>query len=100
MLKNPSFEDGWQDLPPAPGNLTNQQPAGWTLRWLEPGENVTLRANLKRFQFADGEHWEPGEYNVRATFNLCAQTPETEATVLEEEIPVKSAKSGWFMISI
>lgn len=40
MLKNPSFEDGWTDLPPAPGNLTNQQPAGWTLRWLEPGESL------------------------------------------------------------
>lgn len=36
-LVNGSFEDGWIDLPPAPGNLTNQQPVGWTLIWLAPG---------------------------------------------------------------
>lgn len=37
-LANGSFEEPWTDLPPAPGYLINQQPAGWSLRWLEPGE--------------------------------------------------------------
>lgn len=40
MLINPSFENGWADLPPAPGWLVNQQPAGWTLSWVEPGESL------------------------------------------------------------
>jgi hypothetical protein len=38
MLQNGSFEEGWTDLPPAPGHLSNQQPHGWTLRWVEPGK--------------------------------------------------------------
>lgn len=38
MLKNGSFTEGWTDLPPAPGNLINQQPNGWTLTWVEPGK--------------------------------------------------------------
>jgi PKD repeat protein len=36
-LQNGSFEEGWADLPPV-GYLINQQPAGWTLSWVEPGE--------------------------------------------------------------
>lgn len=40
LLVNPSFEAGWTNLPPAPGNLINQQPNGWTLRWVEPGEPI------------------------------------------------------------
>jgi hypothetical protein len=36
MLKNGSFSDGWVDMPPV-GNLINQQPNGWVLRWVEPG---------------------------------------------------------------
>lgn len=36
-LVNWSFENGWIDMPPAPGNLINQQPNGWTLYWLPPG---------------------------------------------------------------
>ncbi len=36
LLVNGGFEEPWTDLPPA-GSLTNQQPAGWTLVWLEPG---------------------------------------------------------------
>ncbi len=39
-LENGSFEDGWTDLPPVEGNLTNQNPNGWTLSWLERGEEV------------------------------------------------------------
>ncbi len=37
MLKNGTFSEGWTDLPPV-GNLINQQPKGWTVRWVEPGE--------------------------------------------------------------
>lgn len=40
MLQNGSFEEGWTDLPPVSGNLINQQPQGWTLRWIEPGESL------------------------------------------------------------
>lgn len=40
MLKNGSFEDGWTNLPPAPGNLINQQPNGWMLSWSKPGESL------------------------------------------------------------
>ncbi len=40
MLRNGSFEDGWTNLPPAPGNLINQQPNGWTLSWIQPGESL------------------------------------------------------------
>lgn len=40
MLQNGSFEEGWQDMPPAPGNLINQQPNGWTLQWIEPGDSL------------------------------------------------------------
>lgn len=40
MLKNGSFTEGWTDLPPAPGFLINQQPNGWILNWIEPGESL------------------------------------------------------------
>jgi hypothetical protein len=40
MLQNGSFEEGWTDLPPAPGNLINQQPNGWQLTWIEPGQSL------------------------------------------------------------
>jgi hypothetical protein len=39
-LLNGSFEEGWTDMPPAPGNLVNQQPMAWTLSWLEPGDTL------------------------------------------------------------
>lgn len=38
MLRNGTFTEGWSDKPPAPGNLINQEPAGWHLEWLEPGQ--------------------------------------------------------------
>jgi hypothetical protein len=38
QILNYSFEEGWTDLPPAPGNLINQQPNDWVLEWIEPGE--------------------------------------------------------------
>jgi hypothetical protein len=37
-LANGGFEEGWTDLPPAPGFLINQQPNGWTLDWLDQGQ--------------------------------------------------------------
>ena len=45
------------------------------IRWLESGESLTLRANLKRFHFNEGHRWQPGEYSAKATFGLCEQTP-------------------------
>lgn len=38
MLLNPSFEDGWTDLPPAPGNLINQQPTAWQIAFVPIGD--------------------------------------------------------------
>lgn len=66
--------------------------------WLESGQSLTLRANLKRYQFDGGELWTPGEYSVAATFNLCEQTPALKVTDPGQEIPVKSNGQGWFMI--
>lgn len=70
------------------------------VQWLDSGESLSLRANLKRFQFDDGEQWTPGEYNVDARFNLCEQTPAEEVTDPGQEIPVKAVHPGWFMIMI
>ena len=39
MLKNGSFTEGWMDLPPF-GNLINQQPNGWIMRWVAPGNSL------------------------------------------------------------
>lgn len=39
-MKNGSFENGWIDLPPAPGWLINQQPNDWLLSWVNPGEKL------------------------------------------------------------
>ena len=70
------------------------------VQWLDSGESVTLRANLKRYQFVDAEQWTPGEYNVNATFNLCEQTPTEVVTDPGQEIPIKASRQGWFMIMI
>lgn len=70
------------------------------VRWLEPGEQVVLRANIKRLGFAGGGAWEPGEYSVRAVFHLCEQTPNPEVTDIGREIPVSTDRPGWFMIMI
>lgn len=70
------------------------------VQWLESGQGVTLRANLKRYRFADEEQWTPGEYNVSAVFNLCEQTPQEVVTDPGQEIPVKAVRQGWFMIMI
>ncbi|PID87298.1 MAG: hypothetical protein CSB13_00065 [Chloroflexi bacterium] len=40
MLRNGSFSEGWTDMPPLLGDLINQQPQNWILRWLEPGESL------------------------------------------------------------
>jgi hypothetical protein len=40
VLVNGSFEEGWTDVYYFPGNLTNQQPNGWLLTWVEPGQQL------------------------------------------------------------
>lgn len=40
LIENGSFEMGWADLPPAPGFLINQQPNGWQITWVEPGQPI------------------------------------------------------------
>jgi len=40
MIRNGNFTEGWNDMPPAPGSLINQEPVGWTLKWLELGEHL------------------------------------------------------------
>lgn len=66
--------------------------------WLDAGQSLTVRANLKRFQFDGGANWMPGEYNVDATFDLCEQTPMQMVTDPGHETPVKASRQGWFMI--
>lgn len=39
-FKNGSFEDGWSNMPPAPGSLINQQPNGYELSWVAPGDKL------------------------------------------------------------
>lgn len=66
--------------------------------WLEAGQSLTLRANLKRYQFDGAEQWIPGEYSIGATFNLCEQTPAQNVTDPGRETSVPSQRQGWFMI--
>lgn len=40
LIKNGSFEEGWSDLPPAPGYIINQQPNHWQLTWVDIGEPI------------------------------------------------------------
>jgi hypothetical protein len=37
-LDNGGFEEGWTTLPPVSGQQRNQEPNGWTLTWVEPGQ--------------------------------------------------------------
>lgn len=39
-LENGGFEACWITLPPVEGGKKNQNPSGWTVSWLEPGEEV------------------------------------------------------------
>lgn len=47
MLKNGTFTEGWTDLPPV-GNLINQQPNGWVMRWIEPGSSLFGAGDVAR----------------------------------------------------
>jgi hypothetical protein len=38
MLQNGNFMEKWDDLPPTVFFLINQQPKGWHLEWIEPGQ--------------------------------------------------------------
>ncbi|MEZ4519247.1 MAG: hypothetical protein R3C44_21305 [Chloroflexota bacterium] len=40
MIDNGIFSSGWTDMPPAPGHLINQQPKGWFLSWVAPGQSL------------------------------------------------------------
>ncbi len=55
-LQNGSFEEGWTNLPPAPGHLINQQPTGWTLTpsWIEL-EGVPECVHKHNFQLPPDE---------------------------------------------
>ena len=68
------------------------------IRWLDSGESLTLRANLKRFHFSQGYRWQPGEYSASVTFGLCEQTPGDYDDPAGKETPIQSDGPGWFMI--
>jgi|GEM_PF-3491540 len=59
---------------------------------LKTGQLVRRRVNLKRFHFKGGEHWDAGDYTVKATFSLCAGADK------EEEIPLPAKQSAYFML--
>lgn len=59
---------------------------------LKTGQLVRRRVNLKRFHFNGGEHWDAGDYTVKATFSLCAGADR------EEEIPLPAKASAYFML--
>lgn len=40
MLKNGDFMSGWDDMPPTPSHLINQQPKHWTLSIIDIGDNL------------------------------------------------------------
>jgi len=61
------------------------------VRWLEPGQSVTLRANLKRFPLADGAlQWPPGEYSAQATFLVCGGGSAQPGLPPERAIPASA----------
>ena len=59
---------------------------------LQTGQVIRRRVNLKRFHFSGGEHWDAGDYTVKATFSLC--TGEGK----EEEILLPAKQSAYFML--
>jgi hypothetical protein len=66
---------------------------------LKPGDVYPIRANLKRFDFSEGEKWLPGDYTVSATFNLCDQSEQAKQdSSAGKEIPIKSTQNGRFII--
>ncbi|MBY0405818.1 MAG: hypothetical protein K2X66_18085 [Cyanobacteria bacterium] len=66
---------------------------------LKPGDIYPIRANLKRFDFSEGEKWLPGDYTVSATFNLCDQSEQAKQDSSGgKEIPIKSTQNGRFII--
>jgi len=73
-----------------------QQPMN--IRWLESGQSMTFRSNLKRFKFAEGDQWDPAEYNVSATFGLCDQSEDQPYDPAGKEVPVRTTIPSWFMI--
>lgn len=47
MLRNGSFSEGWETLPPviAAGHLRNQRPHGWQIEWQDVGEPLYADPN-------------------------------------------------------
>lgn len=70
LINNWSFEDGWTDMPPAHGNLINQQPNGWLLAWAKIGETIRgfevtgIPECVHKFQHQLPSHEWPGEANA------------------------------------
>ena len=68
------------------------------VKWLDPGQSLTFRTNLKRLNFANGDKWEPAEYNVAATYQLCDQTEDKAYDPAGRELSVPTQKIAWFLI--
>lgn len=66
--------------------------------WLEPGETISFRLNLRRLMFASGKSWKPGEYSINTTFHLCPQDISDPDSMLFNEIPIEATQPGWLMI--
>lgn len=47
-LENGSFEDGWVDNDTGVGYLINQEPIGWALNWVEPGNPLYDSGDVAR----------------------------------------------------
>jgi len=47
LLANPSFEGGWRDVPVPGAGTINQEPRGWTLTWLNPGDPLQASSSAR-----------------------------------------------------
>jgi hypothetical protein len=59
---------------------------------LQTGQSVRRRVNLKRFHFSEGEHWDAGDYTVKASFSLCAGEGK------DEELRLPAKAPAYFML--
>jgi len=66
--------------------------------WLEAGQKITLKTNLKRYLFSEGASWEPGEYGISGSFMLCGQNEQSTAGDPGKETEIPTLQQGWFMI--
>ncbi len=75
--------------------LFDQRPSVFELA---SGDVHVYRLNLKRLHFRQGEAWTPGDYTVKATFNLCEQAEGKHWDPSGQEIPLKAVQPARFMI--